>query len=194
MLLKWHFLLFQIILCTVKAYLFRTVTMNSEDHTFLCTFTIHHLFNNQPTDSLQLITGTLSRHWFSQSSAHSISCQKSTYFPCTSRRSECCLTNRKLKLDWILFSGNLCIRSFILSIYFSLNHFARSTCGSAPQTECISFIYWYFLYISGCVYVVLFHVYSVFVYACILTSTWVEKKKKKRNTVCDFWSNWSVGH
>lgn len=75
----------------VNAYLFKTVTMNSEDHTFLCTFTLDHLLIDQPTESLQLVI--ISRRRCSQSSAHTVSCQiKSTYFRCTLRRSECCLT------------------------------------------------------------------------------------------------------
>lgn len=134
----WHFfVLFQIIMCTVKAYvLCRTVTMNSEDHTILRTRTTDH----EPLQHLlssafqPLSTPTSIQSVSDSSSAHTISCEQILQL-------SQCKYYLNVTESWPQYSVQV-------SIFISgSNHFAR--CGSSPQTECILCISWDVLYISG---------------------------------------------
>lgn len=143
----WHVLLFHIIICTVKAYVFRIVTMNSEDHVTMhmhdgpwtpAAFTARH----QPTHSPQL-----SRHLL-YPDLHSVN-----LLPTPSAVNKYYRLAQATKLTTIHIWLNLGLSIRSRSLFF---YPAQIILHAAPQTECILCIYWDILYISGwiCVYVV----------------------------------------
>lgn len=102
-----------------------------EDCTLLCTCTTDHeplqpLLPDTFTSAFQPLS-THSRPRFSQSSAHTISCEQILQLS-TSGQFKHYLN---LSESWPQYS----VQVFIF--ISGSNHFARSTCGSAPQTECI---------------------------------------------------------
>lgn len=145
----WHFLLFQIIICTVKAYVCRTVTMNSEDHMLLCTCTTdHEPLQHLLPDTSQHIHFIPSRHFLLYPDLDSVN-----LLPTPSAVNKYYRLARVTSLSTIHIWLNLGLSIRLRSLFL---YPAQIILHAAPQTECILCIDWDTLYISEwiCVYVV----------------------------------------
>ncbi len=164
----WHFLLFQIIICTVKACVCRTVTMTTHylhDGPWTpAAFTARH----QPTHSLQL-----SRHFLLRPDLDSVKLLP-IHQLWTNITGYHWATSLSTIHIWLNLGLSIRLRSLFLYPSQIILH-------AAPQTECILCIYWDYsvhfrmnMCVCG-VYVMLFEyscVYSVSVLVSVQSVAW----------------------